>query len=45
MRIYIYFEVEVCYPPAVQEMERFENIFEVQSYFLFRQVAPAYYVV
>lgn len=45
IRICIYFEVEMCYSPAVQEVESLKNISEVQSHFLFRQVAPAHYVV
>lgn len=40
-----YFEVEVCYPPAVQVVESFKNISEVESHFLLCQVSPAHYVV
>lgn len=43
--ICIYFEIKVCYPPAVQVADSFKNISEVQSYFLLCQVAPANYIV
>jgi len=35
----------VCYPPAVQVVESFKNISEVESHLLLRQVAPAHDVV
>lgn len=43
--MWIYFEIKVCYPPAVQEVESFKKISEVQSHLLLRQVAPAHYIV
>lgn len=40
-----YFDIKVCYPPAVQVVESFKNISEVESHFLLCQVSPAHYVV
>ena len=40
-----YFEIKVCDPPAVQVVEGFKNISEVESHLLLCQVSPAHYVV
>lgn len=41
----LWFEIKVCYPPAVQVVESFKNISEVESHLLLCQVAPAHNIV
>lgn len=43
--ICIYFEIQVCYPPAVQVVESFQNISEIQCHLFLCQIAPAHYIV